>query len=139
MLLNELILEGKINIKKTHQKVTYHDPCHLGRHCNIYEEPRQIIKNTSILVEMDRNRERSRCCGAGVKSAFPDIALKIASKRIEDAKSIDAEIIITSCSFCILNLKNAFKYGLGNDIVCSVSNILDIIELVVMGLEYEGF
>lgn len=141
MLLNELILEGKINIKKTHQKVTYHDPCHLGRHCNIYEQPRQIIKNTSILVEMDRNRERARCCGAvaGVKSAFPDIALKIALKRIEDAKVIDAEIIITSCSFCILNLKNAFKYGLNNDIMGSVSNILDISELVVMGLEYEGF
>ncbi len=138
-LLKELILEGKIKVKKTPKKVTYHDPCHLGRHSDIYEEPREIINETSVLVEMDRNRERSRCCGAGagVKSAFPETALKVASKRIQDAESTNAEIIITSCSFCILNLKNALKYTLDNENKGSVSSVLDITELILMGLEHE--
>ncbi|MBZ2166942.1 (Fe-S)-binding protein [Methanobacterium spitsbergense] len=138
-LLKELISEGKIKVKKTPKKVTYHDPCHLGRHSDIYEEPREIINETSVLVEMDRNRERSRCCGAGagVKSAFPETALKVASKRIQDAESTNAEIIITSCSFCILNLENALKYTLDNENRGSVSSVLDITELILMGLEHE--
>jgi heterodisulfide reductase subunit D len=138
-LLKELILEGKIKVKKTPIKVTYHDPCHLGRHSDIYEEPREIINETSVLVEMDRNRERSRCCGAGagVKSAFPETALKVAAKRIQDAESTNAEIIITSCSFCILNLENALKYALDNENKGSVSSVLDITELILMGLEHE--
>ena len=138
-LLKELILEGKIKVKKTPKKVTYHDPCHLGRHSDIYEEPREIINETSVLVEMDRNRERSRCCGAGagVKSAFPETALKVASKRIQDAESTNAEIIITSCSFCILNLENALKYTLDNENKGSVSSVLDITELILMGLDHE--
>ena len=138
-LLKELISEGKIKVKKTPKKVTYHDPCHLGRHSDIYEEPREVINETSVLVEMDRNRERSRCCGAGagVKSAFPETALKVASKRIQDAESTNAEIIITSCSFCILNLENALKYTLDNENKGSVSNVLDITELILMGLEHE--
>lgn len=138
-LLKELISEGKIKVKKTPKKVTYHDPCHLGRHSDIYEEPREVINETSVLVEMDRNRERSRCCGAGagVKSAFPETALKVASKRIQDAESTNAEIIITSCSFCILNLENALKYTLDNENRGSVSSVLDITELILMGLEHE--
>ena len=138
-LLKELISEDKIKVKKTPKKVTYHDPCHLGRHSDIYEEPREVINETSVLVEMDRNRERSRCCGAGagVKSAFPETALKVASKRIQDAESTNAEIIITSCSFCILNLENALKYTLDNENKGSVSSVLDITELILMGLEHE--
>jgi Fe-S oxidoreductase len=138
-LLKELMMEGKIKVKKTPKKVTYHDPCHLGRHSDIYEEPRKIINETCVLVEMDRNRERSRCCGAGagVKSAFPETALKVAEKRIQDAESTNAEIIITSCSFCILNLENALKSTLDNENKGSVSSVLDITELILMGLKHE--
>ena len=113
-LINQLIIEGKLEIKKLPLKVTYHDPCHLGRHSGLYEEPRNVITKTCVLVEMNRNRERSRCCGAGagVKSAFPDTALEVASKRVQDAEETGAEILVTSCSFCILNLENALDHKL---------------------------
>ena len=66
-LIDQLIIEGKLEIKKLPLKVTYHDPCHLGRHSGLYEEPRNVITKTCVLVEMNRNRERSRCCGAGCR------------------------------------------------------------------------
>jgi len=87
-LINQLIADGKLSIKKTPNKVTCNDPCHLGRHSGLYEEPRKAIIETCNLVEMDHNRENSRCygAGAGVKSAYPDTALLIAQRRIKDAK-----------------------------------------------------
>ena len=145
-LIWQLINEEKINIKKTPVKVTYHDPCHLGRHSGLFDEPRRVIKETCTLVEMDRNRENSRCCGAGggVKSGYPDTALLVASRRIDDAENTEAELLVTSCSFCILNLKNALELRNNKEMTDSlnegnscVNKIIDISELILMGLEYE--
>jgi heterodisulfide reductase subunit D len=142
-LINTLINDGKLKVNKSNLKATYHDPCHLGRHSSLYEEPRQVVSKTCDLVEMDRNREHSRCCGAGagVKSAFPDTALEVASRRIQDAEDTGAEILVTSCSFCILNLDNALEDildGLNKeDENRSVKRVVDVSELVLMGLEYE--
>ena len=95
---------------------------------------------------MDRNRENSRCCGAGsgVKSAYPDTALLVALRRIKDAEDTNAELIVTTCSFCILNLQNALEHRmdeLNDDTVdvnkSSINNVLDISELILMGLEDE--
>ncbi len=82
-LLTQLINEGKLVVKKRPIKVTYHDPCHLGRHSGLYKEPREVIMDTCNLLEMDRNREHSRCCGAGagVRSAFPDTAHEGCKKK----------------------------------------------------------
>jgi len=143
-LIDQLIIEGKLEIKKLPLKVTYHDPCHLGRHSGLYKEPRNVITKTCVLVEMNRNRERSRCCGAGagVRSAFPDTALAVASKRVQDAEETGAEILVTSCSFCILNLENALDHKLedGNSVShcsTSISEILDVSELILKGLKDE--
>ena len=144
-LITQLIAEGKLSVKKTPYKVTYHDPCHLGRHSGLYEEPRKAILETSKLVEMDLNRENSRCCGAGsgVKSAYPATALSVAQRRINDAEDTKAEIIVTACSFCILNLQNALEHNMVqiDDNVDlnkgSITRVLDISELILMGLEYE--
>jgi heterodisulfide reductase subunit D len=141
--INTLIKEGKLEVKKTPKKVTYHDPCHLGRHSGLYNEPRELIIETCDLVEMDRNREHSRCCGAGagVKSVFPETSLKVASKRIQDADDTGAEILVTTCSFCILNLEDALEYTLDDDVldkkIRHISKILDVSELILMGLENE--
>ncbi|MDO9044025.1 MAG: (Fe-S)-binding protein [Methanobacteriaceae archaeon] len=110
-LFKDLIVENKIIIKKSESiKVTYHDPCHLGRHCYEYESPREVLKFISSLVEMENNRENSRCCGSGggVKSAFPEIAINIAQERLKDAEKTMASLIITSCPFCKLNLNQAY-------------------------------
>lgn len=136
-LVKELIAEGKLKVKPTEKTLTYHDPCHLGRHSGIYDEPRDALKTSGELVEMKRNRERSRCCGAGsgVKSAFPELALNVASKRIQDADEVDAEILVTSCSFCMLNLDNALEKLKNNDKNGSVVSVMDITELILMGME----
>ena len=107
-LLDELIRDGKLDFTKKDLDVTYHDSCHLGRHLNIFDEPREVIEAVANLVEMENIRENSLCCGAGggVKSAYPEIADQMASSRIAQAKDTDCEILITSCPFCKLNLEN---------------------------------
>ena len=107
-LLDELIRENKLELTKTDLDVTYHDSCHLGRHCDVFDEPRNVIENVANLVEMENNRENSLCCGAGggVKSAYPEIASQMAQSRIAQAKETGCKTLVTSCPFCKLNLEN---------------------------------
>ena len=107
-LLNDLISDGKLDLSKKNLDVTYHDSCHLGRHCNVFDEPRNVIKSVANLIEMDNIRENSLCCGAGggVKSAYPEIANQMASSRLEQAKQTGCETLVTPCPFCKLNLEN---------------------------------
>ena len=107
-LLNDLINEGKLDLSKNDLNVTYHDSCHLGRHCNVFDEPRAVIKSVANLVEMENIRENSLCCGAGggVKSAYPEIASQMADSRLSQAKETGCETLVTPCPFCKLNLQN---------------------------------
>ena len=106
--LNELISKNKLNFTKSDLDVTYHDSCHLGRHSNVFEEPRNVIESVANLVEMKNSREESLCCGAGggVKSAYPEIADEMAESRIGQAKQTGCRTLVTSCPFCKLNLEN---------------------------------
>ncbi|MDR2624148.1 MAG: (Fe-S)-binding protein [Methanobrevibacter sp.] len=106
-LLKDLINEGKL--EKNNPKdliVTYHDPCHLGRHAGEYDAPREVIENFANLKEMENIKENSMCCGSGggVKSAYPEISKEIAINRMKEAENTEAELIITTCPFCHLNL-----------------------------------
>ena len=107
-LLDELISEGKLNFSKGDLNVTYHDSCHLGRHCNVFDEPRNVIQSVADITEMENIRENSLCCGAGggVKSAYPEIANQMASLRIAQAKETGCKTLVTPCPFCKLNLEN---------------------------------
>ena len=107
-LLDELIREGKLNFSKRDLNVTYHDSCHLGRHCNVYDEPRNVIQSVADITEMENIRENSLCCGTGggVKSAYPEIANQMASLRIAQAKETGCKTLVTPCPFCKLNLEN---------------------------------
>ncbi|NYT04725.1 MAG: 4Fe-4S dicluster domain-containing protein [Candidatus Methanofastidiosa archaeon] len=121
----ELIKEGRLKLKGNKKlKVTFHDPCHMGRHLKIYEEPRELIKKLPNIefVEMKRSKEDSRCCGAGggVKSLFGDLSISMAIERINDAKESEAEIIVSTCPFCKRNLKDA-----------SEMKIIDLSELLL--------
>ena len=106
--LNTLIDEKKLDFNKKDLNVTYHDSCHLGRHCNVFDEPRNVISNVANLLEMQNNRENSLCCGAGggVKSAYPEIASQMADSRIYQAIETGADLLVTPCPFCKLNLKD---------------------------------
>lgn len=127
-LLEQLIKENKINLKGDKDlKVTYHDSCHLGRHAGEYEAPRNVIASISNLVEMENNKEKARCCGSGggVKSAYGDLSNSIAGLRIKEAKETDAELLVSACPFCKLNLSQN-----SDDL-----EVLDLSEFVLKHLE----
>jgi heterodisulfide reductase subunit D len=112
--VNELLESGKLKLdKRVEGVVTFHDPCHLGRHNELYDEPRKIIEAIPglMLVEMERTREEARCCGAGggVKTAFPELAQKISALRVEDAERTGADFLATSCPFCYQSLKASIE------------------------------
>jgi len=95
----------------TDKKVTYHDPCDLGRHSGIYEEPRKILKQIAPnFVEMSRNKELAKCCGAGggVRGAYGVKSVQIARDRVTEADET-ADILLTECFSCLHNFKNAKK------------------------------
>lgn len=111
-MVNHAIKSGKIKISnKIHGTITYHDPCHLGRHSGVYDAPREVIDaiRADDFVEMRRNKKFAFCCGAGggVKSAFPDLAYDIASERFEEAEDTGASYLATTCPFCLNNLQLA--------------------------------
>jgi heterodisulfide reductase subunit D len=131
--LVRLLEEGKLKFtKELPLKVTYHDPCHLGRHSNLYEEPRKVLNSLPGIefIEMERIREYSRCCGAGggLKAGFTEIQGKMAAQRIKDAEATGADTLVSACPFCQQALKAA--------IIQTNSPIVmrDITELVNMAL-----
>ena len=112
--VNDLIKDKKLKFtKELNVKVTYHDPCHLGRHSGVYEEPREVIQKIPGVefVEMPRNRRGSRCCGAGggFKSAYNDAAVNIAAERVREAVATGADVLATTCPFCVVNLQAGAK------------------------------
>ncbi|HXZ23249.1 MAG TPA: heterodisulfide reductase-related iron-sulfur binding cluster, partial [Methanomassiliicoccales archaeon] len=132
--MQKLIKEKKLKLtKEMKMKVTYHDPCHLGRHSGVFEAPREVIKAIPgiEMVEMGRNRMNSQCCGAGggYKSQYNDLAVNIAAKRVKEAIATGAERIITACPFCVLNLQAGAKQ-LGANI-----KVQDLSELLVEATE----
>jgi Fe-S oxidoreductase len=94
----------------TSGKVTYHDPCDLGRHCGIYEEPRETIRKIAPdFVEMRHHHEKALCCGAGggVRGAYAANSIAMARRRLDEAEEIGAEVLLTECNSCVHNLANA--------------------------------
>jgi Fe-S oxidoreductase len=114
-LLN-MIKSGDLNFKnEVNMKITYHDPCHIGRHMGMYKEPRAVLEEIPgiELVEMNRNKHNAWCCGSGggVRAAFKDLSEFAARERIEEAKDTNASAIVSSCPFCL----NQFKSNIKND------------------------
>jgi heterodisulfide reductase subunit D len=107
---DKAIKSGKLKVaKSTKEKVTYHDPCHLSRVCNIYDEPRNVIKSTGAEIkEMKLSRNYSFCCGAGsgVRNNYPEIAHAIGKERIKMAKDTGADVLVTPCPMCYMHLKD---------------------------------
>ncbi|MBW2309869.1 MAG: (Fe-S)-binding protein [Deltaproteobacteria bacterium] len=137
--LSKLIGEGKLKLStKIEKTVTYHDPCYLGRHSEVFEEPRNLIRSIPgvTLVEMEHVRADSDCCGIGGgrmwmephKSLLSSQA--IADRRVRQALDTGAEILLTACPFCNITLNDSVKSLDKEDII----TVMDISELVLMSL-----
>jgi heterodisulfide reductase subunit D len=108
--LARLLKTGELTFPNPVNKtVTYHDPCHLGRATGGFDAPRMIMEAIPglNLVEMPRNREYSRCCGAGggLKAGFPDIQNRMAQRRVTEAEETGAEDLVSCCPFCYQGLQ----------------------------------
>jgi heterodisulfide reductase subunit D len=108
--------------------VSFHDPCHLGRHSGVYDAPREVIERVSgkPVIEMERNRDNAMCCGngAGLRTLFPEHAKKIGAERIHQATNVDARYLVTSCPFC----KEMLDSQSGE-----ILTVLDLPEFVMLG------
>lgn len=108
----ESVEQEKIKfVKPIKKRLTYHDPCHLGREEKVYEEPRTIIQKISGVKfsEMERNRKAAWCCGEGVvvNALFPNLTRRISAERIDEARRAGAEAIVTCCPGCVATLSKA--------------------------------
>ena len=131
--VKKLIDEGKIIIDKEKyagKRITFHDPCYLGRANDIYEAPRDLIKALGVeLVEMKRNKSNALCCGAGGAQMFkePEKGTKdINVERTEDALKVNPDIIATGCPFCNTMMTDGVK---AKEKEVDIK-VLDVIELI---------
>jgi Fe-S oxidoreductase len=125
--------EGRLKLAPvgTGTKVTYHDPCHLGRGAGEYDAPRKLLEAMGYeLVEMEHVREMALCCGAGggVKSLHDDVATRIGGMRMNEASQTGASLVVTACPFCVRNLRDAA----GGDI-----DVVDVTELVAQAVMHD--
>lgn len=133
-LLLELIKKGKLELTELKSTVTYQDPCFLGRHNRIYEEPREILRSIPglKLVEMRRNRENAFCCGGGSGNFVFDFlkgSNSPARLRIREALDTNADILAVACPICKAMLEDAVKdEGLKIE-------VKDLAEIVLSSLE----
>ncbi len=107
--LDRLLDEGRLSFERSLPlTVTYHDPCHLGRHNHIYDAPRRVLQAIPglTLTEMERIRQNSRCCGGGggMKLAFHDVQVAVTTARLHEAEETGATDLVTPCPTCALTL-----------------------------------
>ena len=114
--LKKLLSDGRLKIKGGSYKgkrITYHDPCYLGRANNEYEAPRELIEKLEVeLIEMKRCKSNGLCCGAGGAQMFKDAEKgnkEVNIERTEDVKETNAEVVATGCPFCNTMLTDGAK------------------------------
>jgi Fe-S oxidoreductase len=110
------VREGRLNfnpVENSSNVYAYHDPCYLGRHNQVYDEPRNVLDAIPGLkrVEMSRCRDRSFCCGGGGLMLFyePQEEQRMGVKRVQMAAEAGANVIVTACPFCMVNIEDAIK------------------------------
>jgi Fe-S oxidoreductase len=137
--LFELIREGRLELTREYgKKVTWHDPCYLGRHNGIYDEPREALKKIPGLElnEMPESREDSLCCGGGGGRIWMETPKgeRFCDLRVEQAVGIGAEVLVTSCPYCITNFEDS-RITLDVTETIEVKDITEIIGEVIQGTE----
>jgi Fe-S oxidoreductase len=131
----ELINEGRLELTGDYkEKVTFHDPCYLGRHNNVYDEPRDLLQkvNGLDLIEMENSRKDSLCCGGGGGRIWMDTPQKerFSDIRLKQAKEAGAKVLATSCPYCITNFEES-RLNLEYEDVLEVRDIVEIISEMI--------
>ena len=134
-LIPALIDQGRLKLSRTiDRKITYHDPCYLGRHNGIYAEPRELIKAIPgvELLEMESTKAESLCCGGGGGRIWMETPRdeRFCEDRLKQAVATGADALVTACPYCLSNFKDtALNQGLPDDF-----SIMDVSELVAQSL-----
>jgi Fe-S oxidoreductase len=136
-LLTELIEQGRLEIDGEYaRKVTYHDPCYLGRHNGVYDAPRNLLESVPALelVEMPDSRENSLCCGGGGGRIWMETPKeeRFADLRVAQAREVGADVLATSCPYCISNFEES-RLSLDG-----APRIMDITEVIHDALNGSG-
>jgi len=135
--INSLLANQTLSLPEgfDQRKLTYHDPCYIGRYNDIYDEPRQVLKvlNSNGVTEMKRNRKKSFCCGGGGGRAWMEetIGKRVNQTRVNEALGTGAEVLAAACPFCITMFDDGIK-GVEAE---EKMQIEDIAEIVVQAIE----
>jgi Fe-S oxidoreductase len=129
--LKELIDAGKLELRNDYvKKITYHDPCYMGRHNQIYDEPRQVLNAVSglELVELPDSGQNSLCCGGGGGRIWMDTPMqeRFSDLRLKQAKALEADVLATACPYCITNFEES-RLNLEYDDILEIKDISEIV------------
>lgn len=138
-LIADLLRSGRLRLGKPIDSLTYHDPCYLGRHNEVYDAPREVLAAASAegrIRELPRNRSRALCCGSGGGHAWMDDApvTRINRMRIDEVKASGAKVAAVSCPFCM----QMFEDALGAVDPSHEARALDVAEIVAEAIEEES-
>ena len=133
--LRELIADGRLKPAREYEKkITYHDPCYLGRHNGIYDAPRDVLKQIpgAELTEMAESRENSICCGGGGGRIWMETPRgeRFSDVRLKQAVDVGAEVLVTACPYCITNFTDS-SLGLEDGRAIEIKDITEIVQEVI--------
>jgi len=133
--LLELLRDGRLKISKEFRKrVTYHDPCYLGRHNGIFDEPREVLRRIPglELVEMPETKKDSLCCGMGGGGIWMETPKdqRFSNLRLEQAVEVGAEVLVTSCPYCITSFEDSRLILNYSDLI-EVKDITEVLQEAV--------
>ncbi len=133
--LSELFATGRLKpVRDYGQKITYHDPCYLGRHNKIFDAPRDVLKRIpgSEFVEMQDHHENSLCCGGGGGRIWMETpkAERFSDIRLKQAVDVGAQVMVTACPYCITNFTDS-SLGLPEGQAMEIKDITEIVQEII--------
>ncbi|SER50492.1 (Fe-S)-binding protein [Streptomyces qinglanensis] len=142
-LLQHLIDEGRlVPVTPVEGLITYHDPCYLGRHNKVYTPPREIIGRVPGLrnEEMHRHKERGFCCGAGGARMWMEerIGKRVNNERVDEALSLDPDIVSTACPFCLVMLTDSVNGKKNDGKAKETLQVVDVAQLLLDSVKTPG-
>ena len=133
--LRELIADGRLKLSKAYEKkITYHDPCYLGRHNGVFDAPREVLAKVpgSRFTELAERRENSFCCGGGGGRIWMETPKeeRFSDLRLKQAVDLGAEVLVTACPYCITNFTDS-SLRLGDGRTIEIKDITEVVQEVL--------